>query len=331
MEVLNTKDATRLRSVNRELRYAVAAYPWYDKTTRIPMRFDGNGSNVARWRACFPHARAANISNNQFLCDEDFQYLHGLKWLDIGFGTSFASPNYRTRRLSDAAFAHLEGLGTLRMLGRDEVSITDRAFAHLKSLKVLDITRCNQFTDAALEHVAETLVEVTMCHTARFTDSIFAHLKHIKALDISFCRQLTDETFECLDALVDVKIAGCNRITDRAFAKWRHCRRLDMNGCNQESITDAAFQHLGSLVDLDMGYCTQSTITDRAFEHLKSVRKLNMNGCTQPTITSRALESLKGLELLWRIGCKQFRDQDIQKLRDGGTRVMDRMVSGGWA
>jgi hypothetical protein len=99
LPLISTRDACALRLVCREFLAAVREQPWEDTETVI------RGS-IAAWRACFPRARCANVSQ--------------VDWL----------PLPRTTPVVDADFVHLEGLRELHM---DEcMSITDAAFAHLR-------------------------------------------------------------------------------------------------------------------------------------------------------------------------------------------------------
>ena len=85
----STRDARRLRLVCRELKQAVADFPWEDMSTVI------RGS-IALWRACFPHARGANVGQ-----------LVGVK--------EWQNPNGRRIPVVDGDFVHFVGLRALNM------------------------------------------------------------------------------------------------------------------------------------------------------------------------------------------------------------------------
>ena len=53
----------------------------------------------------------------------------------------------RQDSITDAAFAHLRGIHTLRMSYCSQPTITDAAFAHLRGVRVLTMLDCS---DAAL-------------------------------------------------------------------------------------------------------------------------------------------------------------------------------------
>ena len=133
---LTTRDANAVRATCREARDAVAAHPWADAETRIPR-------SLARWRACFPRAVAANVSERDDLVDADFAaHLRGLRVLNMG----------RCRGVSDAAFVHLRGIHTLKMWGCacGQTSITGATFAHLRGVHVL----CMQYCRASVRDAA---------------------------------------------------------------------------------------------------------------------------------------------------------------------------------
>ena len=54
LPLFTTRDACALRLVCREFLAAVSEHPWEDMGTVIQ-------GSVAAWRACFPHARCANV------------------------------------------------------------------------------------------------------------------------------------------------------------------------------------------------------------------------------------------------------------------------------
>ena len=73
---ISTEDAARgLRLTCRELKQAVADFPWEDMGTVI------HGS-IALWRACFPRAIGANVYQNNrstAVVDADFVHLVGVE------------------------------------------------------------------------------------------------------------------------------------------------------------------------------------------------------------------------------------------------------------
>ena len=148
---ISTEDAARgLRLTCRELKQAVADFPWEDMGTVI------HGS-IAQWRACFPRARGANAgqcspsgatnSNGRLtaVVDGDFVHFVGLRALNMSWCT----------QVTDAAFEHLKGIQELNMSWCDQDTITDAAFEHLKGIQKLNMSHCNQvtITDAAFEHL----------------------------------------------------------------------------------------------------------------------------------------------------------------------------------
>ena len=135
LPLLTTADACALRLVCREFLAAVSEQPWEDTETVI------RGS-IAAWRACFPRARCANVSQVDWLplprttpvVDADFVHLEGLWELNMEECTS----------VTDAAFAHLRGIHTLKMAACWQPGITDAAFAHLRGIRALDMNCCRQ-------------------------------------------------------------------------------------------------------------------------------------------------------------------------------------------
>ena len=139
-----------VRGVCRELREAVRAFPWADMTTRVL-------GSLAKWRAAFPAARAANVSERRDLCDADFVHLRGIHTLNMA-GCSQAT-------ITDGTFAHLRGIHTLNMSYCRQATITDGAFAHLRGIHTLDMRLCNQttITPAAIAHLAGASIQCDQC------------------------------------------------------------------------------------------------------------------------------------------------------------------------
>ena len=219
-------EALGLRAASRSCREAVAAHAWSD--------WDEEGKrphivgSVASWRACFPKARAANMSGNKTVTDADFVLLEGIHKLNM------ASCNQAT--ITDAAFAHLRGIYSLNMNSCKQATITDAAFANLVGIRWLYMSGCNQAT---------------------ITDAAFAHLRGIHTLNIAFCNQasITDAAFAHLRGIHTLILTDCDQatITDAAFAHLRGIHTLGMAGCSQ--ITDAAMEHLRGISVLKIDAC----------------------------------------------------------------------------
>ena len=135
----DTCEACSLRLVCRELKQAVADFPWEDMGTVI------RGS-VALWRACFPRARGANAGQ---VGEEDWHNPNGRLTAivdgDFGHFVVLRALNMRwCTQVTDAAFVHLRGIERLNMRGCNQATITDAAFEHLKGIQVLCMHSCNQ-------------------------------------------------------------------------------------------------------------------------------------------------------------------------------------------
>ena len=121
---LSTCDARALRLVCRLCCADVAAERWIDAETRIT-------GSLAAWRACFPGARAANVSGRADLTDADFAHLAGVKTLNMQW----------CHGITDAGLAHLRGIHTLDM--RYCTGITgDAGLPHLAGIHALYVTGC---------------------------------------------------------------------------------------------------------------------------------------------------------------------------------------------
>ncbi len=104
LPMFDTEEATTLRQLCREFKSTVADVPWEDEETVIK-------GSVAGWRACFPRARWANVTE------------------------AYWAGEYRVTPVVDADFVHFEGLRRLNM--KNCMSVTDAAFVHLKGIHTL--------------------------------------------------------------------------------------------------------------------------------------------------------------------------------------------------
>jgi hypothetical protein len=148
----STEEACTLRLVCREFVGAIADVRWMDAQTEI-------WGDLAKWRACFPRARAANVNQRNDLRDADFVHLAGLHTLNM--------PLCWQDSVTDASFSHMRGIHTLNMSGCEQGAITDAAFAHLRGIHTLDMSFCRQQT---------------------ITEAAFAHLRGIRTLYMIGCR-----------------------------------------------------------------------------------------------------------------------------------------------
>jgi hypothetical protein len=208
LPMFTTKEATTLRLLCKEFKTTVADFPWEDHRTVI------RGS-VASWRACFPRARSADVSEWEHFCvkgrmnpvvDADFVHFVGLKWLRMWYCTG----------ITDAAFIHLKGIHTLNMRGC--YSITDAAFVHLEGIDTLRMGDCSQPT---------------------ITDAAFVHLKGIRSLNMVFCSQdtITDAAFVHLKGIQSLNVCGCTQLTSAVLQHLKGVKRLNMAECVQLAIT----------------------------------------------------------------------------------------------
>ena len=140
--------------------------------------------------------------------------------------------------------------GDVKKFVRNEV-VTDGNLALLRGVRFLDMSGCENVTDAGLIHVVSghSLHTLKMTSCWKITDAGFAHMAGIHTLEMAGCNQVT--------------------ITNAAFAQLAGIYELGMKDCNQATITDVAFAHLTGIHYLDAGNCKQ--LTSAAFVPLQLV------------------------------------------------------------
>ena len=287
-DFLRQDEARSLRAASRMCREAVAEHPWSDWDDT----FLSGKSRILRlssWRACFPKARAANISFTMLLNGADLVLLQGIHKLNMS--------HCKLGTITDATFAHLRDIHTLNMSYCDQTTITDAAFAHLRGIHTLNMSDCRQaaITDEAFVHL-RGIHTLDMSYCRQVTAGAFKHLAGIHTLIMCRCKYITDAACEYLEGIHTLDISGCNRVfSDKAFVHLKGIHTLIMSNCDQTTITDAAFAHLAGIHTLIMWGCNQSTITDAAFANLRGIHTLSMSGCNKATITDAAFAPLAGV------------------------------------
>jgi hypothetical protein len=193
--------AAQVRACSTDCRNAVAEHKWHDTETPICR-------DVPGWRACFPRATAANLTNIELLWD-------GIP---------------RNTWVTDADFVHLVGLQELRMSRC--VNVTDAAFAHLRGIHTLNMSFCYQptITDAAFSHLQGThTLRMEGCQQPTITDAAFGHLRGIHTLYIGDCRHFTDAAFAHLRGIHTLNLMGCFQLTNAVLAHLAGIRSLDIS------------------------------------------------------------------------------------------------------
>ena len=199
LAMFSTQAVLPLRATCRDAVAAVAAHPWDDLETVIcgnvgsalrNARARGPRPQRGAWRACFPRAVGANLTEVQAddgspwrrraVVDADLAHLKGLRRLVMS----------ACNRVTGAAIVHLAGIQSLDMSLCDQGCITDAAFAHLTGIKSLRMQWCRQaaITDAAFVHLAGIQsLDMSGCDQVTITDAAFVSLAGIKQLDMRSC------------------------------------------------------------------------------------------------------------------------------------------------
>jgi hypothetical protein len=151
---LTTRDARAIRATSKELRAAVAAFPWADISTRVT-------GPLSLWRACVPRARAVNVRGRSDLCDADFAFIRGVRVVDM----SGVAPAGRARGITDAAFAALAGVRELDMSFCSSPRVTGLALAYVAGVRTINLSYCNQpgIADGHFVHLRGTREIVRVC------------------------------------------------------------------------------------------------------------------------------------------------------------------------
>jgi hypothetical protein len=302
LALFSTADACALRLVCREFLAAVAEHPWEDRGTVI------RGSTAA-WRACFPHARVANVQQ-------------------------VAGPSRAGRRapLTDADLAHLEGVRELNMAGC--AGVTGGGLARLAgSLRVLDASQCTGLTDAAFAHLGGLeALDMSGCDQPAVTDAAIAHLRGIQRLSLARCAQrtITGAALAHLRGVRVLNLSLCPQFGDAHLAHLARVHTLVLEFCSQRHLTGAAFAHLGSLHTLALQFCHQRELSAAALLPLQGrVRALGLSATRRDLLASaRSLRLPVFSRMVEPVGTVEYRCGRVAVPAEA-PRLFDEALGGG--
>ncbi|KAI9887532.1 MAG: SCF ubiquitin ligase complex subunit [Watsoniomyces obsoletus] len=193
--------------------------------------------------------------------------------------------------------------------------ITDEAFLQIDyhrtidTLRVLDLTACDQLTDAAVSKIvscAPRLRNLVMAKCRRLTDRAITSLaklgKNLHFLHLGHCSNLTDsaiiELVKACNRIRYIDLACCHRLTDLSvthLALLPKLRRVGLVKC--QAITDqsiyalargrsghtgghAHYNHMSSLERVHLSYCVHLTLegVHDLLQHCPRLTHLSVTG-----------------------------------------------------
>lgn len=243
------------------------------ESLKLPTGIDDQGINEVAV-AQLPNLRALHLYRHE-ATDEGLAVLAEIPSLEELTLTS--------RRMSDAAVAHLARLPKLCSLRLWGPRLTDQCLVHLQhvpSLKSIDLSGTD-ITDAGALFLAQlTQLEELNVWNTLLTDEGLAHLANLGSLKTLVLHGM-----------------GGNRIR----------------------MSDEALVHLGRISTLEHIALPSDGITDRGLAHLvdlKHLRHLSAGGSTNSPLTNAALKSISALRALetLRIGGKALSDEGLEYL-----------------
>ena len=168
-------------------------YDFYEQP--IPRNID-----FRSFRMVFSKAIGINLGNHLDRTDLEFPLLRGVQKLNMSY----------CNFITDAAFPHLTGsIKVLDMSNCNQYKITDAAFAYLKGIKTLKMNNCWQITSTAFAHlIGIQNLEMRNCRYIR--DEAFANLKGIQTLDMTSCFHITPSSMNHLVGIKKLEMIDCN-------------------------------------------------------------------------------------------------------------------------
>ena len=285
----NAQDCASLRLVHPDFIEAVARFP---VASLEPVRGD-----IGRWRACFPRARAINLTNHPALTDADVEGVRGVAeiFLDANPWLTGAC----LLRLGEAQWPHplfgrLSGLRVLSLEGCFGLdgNFVARGLATNPNLEELDLGNARTSVGLAvspmLRLLARTLRVLKLRGAQSFADADIAACANLIELDIAY----TTNTSAAFAQASNLRILHCDRVflETAAFAHTK-LEALYANGCG---LNDSSFEGAVSLRIVNIQNNNQ--VEGTFLSNLKELQYVNMRSCTN--LTDYSLKALLEIERL---------------------------------
>ena len=215
------------------------------------------------------------------LTGEGIQGLLGVRFLGLG------------PELTDAGFARLNALPTLRQLYLSFTPISDAGLAHLVRFPKLQTLWLSgtSVTDDGLAHVQRlSRLRGLWLNETSVGDAGLAQIKELRNL-----REL---------------YLGNTRISDKGLGYLADLHALQKLWLNETKTTDEGLKHLKKLRELREVWLWDTSVTDAGLAHLKDHRELRELWLSGPEITDAGLVHLRGLQHLEKLWLKDTKVTD---------------------
>lgn len=226
-------------------------------------------------------------------------------------------------RVTDVGLRYLSRLPLeiLDLGGCEEVSDDGLiALAEIRSLRTLNLWKCNKVTAVVLAHLPITELDLSKC--SRVDDDALAHWAHtpLKKVDFSYCNQVTDVGMRHLSfcPLEAVRVEWNGDLSDATPKALSKCPLKELS-IGSEKVTSEGLAHLkdcplevlellgARIADADLAKLPTSlhtltlsgcmSLTDAGLAHLQRLRlrKLTLSNC--PWLTDQGLAHLARLPI----------------------------------
>jgi len=234
----------------------------------------------------FPNIKLISIRNNNYITDDDFQYLNNIENLNMS--------NCYQREITDNCFHHLTKIKELNLLGcnqnwfignhftdisfdylseletlhiDDNHVITNNGLGKIKKIKHLFIYNCSKITDNGISNLIN--LQRLCLYMVNITDSVFEKLNKIQELSLNDCR-ITDNGLKYLSSLSKLQLINVKNITCKDLNKLnvKELYLFDLN------ITDDDFKYLNNIKLLILYYLK---INGSGLKYLTNIERLEIN------------------------------------------------------
>ena len=345
--VLSFLDVGDLRGLRLTCSTAASAIASCDFIDGLTLQCNKRMS-LALWRKCFPNAARLTLTDNGSLGDDDLAVVSGIV-TSLSLKRGYLLTGQRTKRLSDAGFAHLRGLQSLSVhesgltsnhVQDEKVRLTQASLAvfgpsvrrlHLEgSIKLWgDLSAFPSLEELSLSELTVTsdalrqlpgLKKLVYRHEAPLAPDAYSCLGGLQSLTLYLRPGETPFSTSCfahLRSIRELRVdVSYGLVVDYDAADLAHLGRAGLQRLGVRGVgfglTGEALRPLGgSLTSLDL--FDQPAITDADFELLPLLEELEAVD-NAGTLTCTTLHKLPRLRKLTLRGFPLLTDDVLQRL-----------------
>jgi hypothetical protein len=243
--------------------------------------------------------------------------------------------NLSSKAVNDADLAHLEGLGSLRVLSLEGTGVSNSGMRRLKGLTglaELNLARTH-VGDGGLAHLAglTNLRRLLFWGNPQLTDAGLAHLAgmtNLTAVHLFGDHRVTNDGLAHLKGLVGLEELDLNatQVTDAGLVHIKGMTNLKFLNLMSTLVTGGGLVYIKDLTNISVLWLGNSKVIDAGLVHLKGLTKLRLLGLDHTGVTDAGLVHLAGLTNLALLGLAALKVSDAGLVHLKGLTNLEHLV-----